>query len=427
MTEALDPVLLRHRHLERVAMVALRAGRLLLESGVKALVVHEGMTRVARGLEADSVHIRVGYASLAITVGSGTNTITRMSGVGPHGVNLRRNHALRQVVGQLGRGGATLDEAEAALDAVEHDTARYAWPVVALAAGIACAAFGRLLGVDWLAVGPVLAAGAIGQGVRHHLAVRGVNSYVVAAVVAFVASLLAAAAALALGSGMPETAMIAAVLMLVPGVHALNAQTDIMEGLPTLGSARAVSVAMMLVFLTVGVWVAQVSLGLIEPGAMLAVDRPVWHQALFGAVAAAAFGVLFNFGTTTILWAGAAGALALSVRTFGLDAGWSLEASSFAAAAAVAMCVQALDLIPGGFRRGGNTLAVAGCIPMIPGSAAAHAIMGLMELTLPDIAEPDRVLLVTVPYALRVMFTIGAIGAGLTIVTALLRRPDFPP
>ncbi|KAA5606318.1 hypothetical protein F1188_07015 [Roseospira marina] len=163
-----------------------------------------------------------------------------------------------------------------------------------------------------------------------------------------------------------------------------------------------------------------------EPGTMLAVDRPMWHQALFGAVAAGAFGVLFNFGVATILWAGAAGALALSVRTLGLDAGWSLEAASFAAAAAVAVCVQALDLIPGGFRRGGNTLAVAGCIPMIPGSAAAHAIMGLMELTLPDIVEPDRVLLGTVPYALRVVFTIGAIGAGLTIVTALLRRPDFP-
>jgi len=55
----------------------------------------------------------------------------------------------------------------------------------------------------------------------------------------------------------------AAVLLLVPGVPSLNALNDILEGRPTLGSARAVWVAMILVFLTAGVWFAQ---GLIGEG-----------------------------------------------------------------------------------------------------------------------------------------------------------------
>jgi len=51
--------------------------------------------------------------------------------------------------------------------------------------------------------------------------------------------------------------MVAAILLLVPGVPSINAQTDIMDGHPTLGSARAVTVLLSLVFVTTGLWVAQ--------------------------------------------------------------------------------------------------------------------------------------------------------------------------
>jgi uncharacterized membrane protein YjjP (DUF1212 family) len=55
--------------------------------------------------------------------------------------------------------------------------------------------------------------------------------------------------------------MVAAVLLLVPGVPAINAQYDILEGQPTLGSARAVWVSVILVFTAVGMWLAQGLLG----------------------------------------------------------------------------------------------------------------------------------------------------------------------
>src|SRR5208283_476871 len=61
----------------------------------------------------------------------------------------------------------------------------------------------------------------------------------------------------------------------------------------------------------------------------------VLHQALFGAVAASGFGVLFNFGWRDLRWCATSGALALTIRTLGQNAGWSLEAATFAAAAAV--------------------------------------------------------------------------------------------
>jgi uncharacterized membrane protein YjjP (DUF1212 family) len=55
--------------------------------------------------------------------------------------------------------------------------------------------------------------------------------------------------------------MIASVLLLVPGVPALNAQPDVMEGHPTLGNARANSVAILLMFIAIGVLIARAMVG----------------------------------------------------------------------------------------------------------------------------------------------------------------------
>ena len=85
MAAAADPVVLRHRDLEKIANVALRVGRVLMECGGRVSVVREGMRLAAQGLGAKVVGERVGYASLTLTVGAGEETITRMIDVGPHG------------------------------------------------------------------------------------------------------------------------------------------------------------------------------------------------------------------------------------------------------------------------------------------------------------------------------------------------------
>lgn len=424
MTDADDPVVMRHRNLEQIAMAALDAGRVLMETGANAEVVRKGSTLVAEGLGAERVYVRVGFASLAMTVGSGTNTITRMIGVGAHGVNLRLNHAVRRLCARVRDGGLTPAETAEWLGDLVAGIPRHPWWLVAVAVGLACAAFGRLLGIDWIALGPVLLGGTLGQGVRHHLLRAGINGFVVTAVVAFLAAVTAGATAHLLGSAMVGTAMLASVLLLVPGVPAMNAQTDIMGGGPTLGSARAVQVFMVLVFITVGVWAAQTTLGFSGPDAPAA-HRALWHQSLFGAVASAGFAVLFNFSWRIVILAAASGALALAVRTLGLDAGWSLEAASFVAAAFVGVGIRLLELKPIRLNYAGNALAVTGCIPMVPGSAAAQGIMALLGLTAQTPVHADQTLLLAVEYGLRVVFTIGALGAGLTIVTMLLRHPDF--
>jgi uncharacterized membrane protein YjjB (DUF3815 family) len=144
----------------------------------------------------------------------------------------------------------------------------------------------------------------------------------------------------------------------------------------------------------------------------------VLHQTLFGSLAAMGFGVLFNISRKNLLWCGIAGGLALAVRTVGLELGGSLESASFAAALAVGAVVQMFQERIGISR---NTLDVAGCIPMVPGGFAAKAILGLFALTAPVPIDPDKTLILSVEYFLRVTFTIGAIGTGLAIPSLLLR------
>jgi len=143
------------------------------------------------------------------------------------------------------------------------------------------------------------------------------------------------------------------------------------------------------------------------------------HQTVCGAIAAAGFGVLFNIGFRSLPWCAASGALALAVRTYCLTGlGWNLEAASFAAALTVGAAVQVLrartDISQ-------NALDVVGCIPMVPGSFAAKAILAMFALTSTSTVDASETLITAVQFALRVTFTIGAIGTGLAIPTLLLR------
>ena len=251
-----NPVVLNHRELEQVAGAALLVAHRLMETGSRAEVVHESCSLVARGLGCEHVNLRSGYASLEITLDSGMNTITRMIEVGTLGVNYRLNHAIRDLVRRFREGSGTPAAAVAEMTRLERDTPRQPPWVVALWVGIACASFGRLLGIDWAAFIPVLTAGAVGQAGRHLLVRRGTNVFVVAAGIAFLSSTLGGLGARWAASTTVNLAMNASVLLLVPGVPAVNAQSDIMEGHPELGGARAIFVIMLLMFIAIGVLIA---------------------------------------------------------------------------------------------------------------------------------------------------------------------------
>ncbi len=136
------------------------------------------------------------------------------------------------------------------------------------------------------------------------------------------------------------------------------------------------------------------------------------HQAFFGGIAAAGFGILFNCPPRMIAQCFASGALSLAIRTAGQATVLNLPEASFLAALIVAAVERTLQYFQS---TRGSILAVAGCIPMIPGSIAANGLMNLLALLS---ARPgDEVLAATngMKNLLTVAFTLTAMGTALAI------------
>ena len=91
-------------------MVSLDAGRMLMEAGASANNIEEIVAKFARGLGADRVDLRIGYASLAITIGIGHSGITRMREVGHLGVNQRLDQELWRLADRVARGELTTEQ-----------------------------------------------------------------------------------------------------------------------------------------------------------------------------------------------------------------------------------------------------------------------------------------------------------------------------
>ena len=81
--------------------------------------------------------------------------------------------------------------------------------------------------------------------------------FLVAGVVSFVSAFIAGLGGRLVDSGHLEIATLAAVLLLVPGVAVLNAQLDAIGGKPNLAAARSLRVAYILLFMTLGLVLAQ--------------------------------------------------------------------------------------------------------------------------------------------------------------------------
>jgi uncharacterized membrane protein YjjP (DUF1212 family) len=238
-------------------MAALEAGRIVMEAGASATSVEKVVKEVAQGLGAERVDLRIGYASLAITVAIGASGITRMRQVAHLGVNQRLNQAVWDLARTVSGRDLTPEQTRAELARIVRETPRHGRWVTALAVGAACAAFGRLLGVDWSGISSVFVAATIGQSARSYLLAYGVNVFLCAALVSVVASSIAGIGAHVCASATIGPAMVASVLLLVPGVPSVNAQSDILEGRPTLGGARLATVLMTLIFIAAGLWVGQ--------------------------------------------------------------------------------------------------------------------------------------------------------------------------
>jgi uncharacterized membrane protein YjjB (DUF3815 family) len=136
------------------------------------------------------------------------------------------------------------------------------------------------------------------------------------------------------------------------------------------------------------------------------------HQAIFGGIASAGFGILFNCSPRIILYCLGSGAMALAIRTACQSANLNLPESAFFAALSVAAAERVLQPFQ---QTRGSIIALVGCIPMVPGSTAAKGLANLLTLLQAHPGEEIAAATNGMRNLLEVTLTLAAIGTALAI------------
>jgi uncharacterized membrane protein YjjP (DUF1212 family) len=168
-------------------------------------------------------------------------------------VNMSLIEQLSHLNHRVCRGELNAEQLRAELRSVEAAPRHYSPGLTTLAVALACAAFSRLFQGDWPAFAATFIASASAMWVRHHYAKRAPNRLIFAAFSAAVAGgVVGATQTLFELSRTPAAAYVACVLMLVPGVPAINAAQDFIKGHLTVALSRAAEAALIVLAAALG-------------------------------------------------------------------------------------------------------------------------------------------------------------------------------
>lgn len=212
----------------------------MLQFGAEAERVEQTILYLGAALGCNAMDVLVSPNVILVTTHSGEEFRTKVRRVATLGVNMTTvsgvNRMSRRVVnGELDRFGVRSE-----LDRISKIPSHYNRWLVVLMVGLSCAAFSRLFGGDWPVFLVTLLASSAAMAVRQELNRRLVNPLLVVIVTAFVAGVLASSAAVFHLSAQPQSALAASVLLLVPGVHLINAAEDLIKGYLLVGISRGV-------------------------------------------------------------------------------------------------------------------------------------------------------------------------------------------
>jgi len=214
-----------------------QTGSLLLQHGADAGRVEASLRQMEAGLGIDRIDAIVMSKTILLTATRQEAHHTRVARVPIVGVNMNSLNEIEQLLGLFQQGQVTPEQLKRVLNQIASLPHHYSRSVIVVAVGLACAAFCRLFGGDWAALAITGVAAAIAAWVRMWLNQRQVNYFLVVLLTALTASLVAGSALWL--SQTPQSALTAAVLLLVPGVPLINASVDILRGHISAGLARA--------------------------------------------------------------------------------------------------------------------------------------------------------------------------------------------
>lgn len=306
------------------AELILTTGQLLMEYGATADRIFRETKRVAAfmGIPAEKFHLHIMYTTLMLNISDENNSHTKFRKCVKHAVDMRIISAVSKLTWRALRDHYTMEEFRGNLQKISTQPRYYSPNLVVLAIGIACGAYCILFGGDFYAAAYTAISAMLGRIVLVRCDKVGINPYVSVAFSAFAATTCAYFMHF-LPTETPWHPIIACALYLVPGIPIINGLTDLLNTFLFCGSARFLRASLIIGGLTFGIVFA---IGMFPvsdfTNLRMLPSGNYFEYAIFAAIGAIGFAMLFNLPPRLLYAVGIFGALAVCARNllvFGLN------------------------------------------------------------------------------------------------------------
>jgi uncharacterized membrane protein YjjP (DUF1212 family) len=243
------------RELAEILRIAIRLGALMLRSGAASFRTDQAVSRVALALGVERIECYVTPNIINATVYRGPEHRTQIAKIEALGVNMDRICALDLLARHV-KHNATPAEVSAQIDAIEQKGLNYSQPTIIAAVGLACGAFALILGSGILEAVAATLAAFVAQWVRMRLATARINPLAITVVCAAIAATLSLALVRLFSAPAPRLAVIASVLLLVPGVPLVTSILDLTRFDLVSGVARGVYAGLIIISIGIGMLIA---------------------------------------------------------------------------------------------------------------------------------------------------------------------------
>ncbi|VXD11700.1 conserved membrane hypothetical protein [Planktothrix serta PCC 8927] len=364
------------REIDQKFHLVLLTARLLLQNSAATERVH----RVTRQL-ADSLGIEarllVSYEAITLTTKIHNQFYSRISiPIPAMKINMMVITQVMRLVDDLQQGHKTLEQVTDELELINHHAPHHdpQWFLV-LMLGIAGGSLAKIFNGDWSTFLIVSLATALGLILRQELAKRNFNGFIITFFAAFLGGCISAIGIKLGWTTTPEPCLLVPSMMLVPGVHLINAVLDMVYNHQITGIARLNFSLVMLI---------SILFGLLLSGSLMDISvavnpmKPPLLQPeniLFAGFVAAGFAILFNV-PKGILWICIfCGMVGYGMRIFSINIGLGIIWGNLLASMVVGLMTVYFSRR---FKVPSAAIAFGAVVGMIPGIFMFRAGSGLI-------------------------------------------------